>query len=177
LKVSAASQGTMNNLLFGRPSSSDRRGFGYYETIGGGSGATSEGPGADALHTHMTNTRLTDPEILEQRYPVQLRECSIRKGSGGKGRHDGGNGMVKEIEFLEDLDLSLVTSRRTSQPYGLAGGGPGSSGVNRIRRKDSSAFEDLPHACQTKIQAGDILRIETPGGGAFGPHSPSLDKD
>lgn len=168
LGVTAASQGTMNNLLFGRQPSNERSGFGYYETIGGGSGAGPDFTGADAVHTHMTNTRLTDPEILEQRYPVRLKQWSIRHESGGKGLHKGGNGMIREFEFLEPLDLSLVTSRRTSAPYGLNGGGPGSPGKNLIQRNNTEDYEPLPHACQILVQQGDRIRIETPGGGGSG---------
>ena len=127
LAIAAASQGTMNNLLFGDST------FGYYETICGGSGATLAADGADAVHTHMTNTRLTDPEVLEQRYPVRLVEFSIRRGSGGAGRHRGGNGVRRRIEFLRRLDVSILSQRRGPYPpYGLAGGEPGALGRNAL---------------------------------------------
>ena len=120
--LAAASQGTMNNLLFGDAQ------FGYYETLCGGSGATADEPGADAVHTHMTNTRLTDPEILERRYPVRLLEFSIRRGSGGRGRHRGGDGVVRRIEFLRPLEVSILSQRRGPYPpYGMAGGEPGAT--------------------------------------------------
>ena len=166
LGLVAASQGTMNNLLFGRGGPDA---FGYYETIGGGSGATPAGPGASAVHVHMTNTRLTDPEILEARYPVRLREWSIRHGSGGAGQHQGGDGMVREIEFLAPLSVSLLTNRRTTAPYGAAGGGPGQPGRNLLRRSGETTFQDLPPSGTMEVQPGDILRLETPGGGGWGP--------
>lgn len=125
LGLAAASQGTMNNLLFGNDQ------FGYYETICGGSGATAEGPGVDAVHTHMTNTRLTDPEVLEQRFPVRLLEFSIRHGSGGQGRHAGGNGVRRRLQFLTSLRVSLLTQRRGPfPPYGMQGGESGALGRN-----------------------------------------------
>lgn len=160
LGLAAASQGTMNNWLMGNQS------FGYYETVGGGSGATPQGAGADAVHCHMTNTRLTDPEILETRYPVILREFAIRRGSGGNGRHRGGDGMIREIEFQQPMTVSLLTSRRVNQPFGLAGGDSGKRGVNQLIRKDRPI--DLPSRCEIAIQPGDRLRLETPGGGGWG---------
>ena len=161
LGIAAASQGTMNNWLMGDES------FGYYETIGGGSGATSVGDGADAVHVHMTNTRLTDPEILETRYPVVLREFSIRTGSGGAGRKRGGDGMVREIEFLKPLDVSLLTNRRSRSPYGMSGGEPGTAGKNTLVRQSGEEIP-LESRAQLKVKPGDVLRIETPGGGGFG---------
>jgi 5-oxoprolinase (ATP-hydrolysing) len=163
--LAAGSQGTMNNLLFGDGT------FGYYETICGGSGATSAADGADAVHTHMTNTRLTDPEVLEARYPVRLWEFSIRRGSGGAGEHRGGDGIVRRIEFLRPLSLSILSQRRGPYaPYGLDGGGPGALGVNRLERRDESQ-EVLGNLVQTQVEAGDILSIETPGGGGVGAAS------
>ncbi|QDS93407.1 Acetophenone carboxylase gamma subunit [Roseimaritima multifibrata] len=156
----AASQGTMNNLLLGNDH------FGYYETIGGGAGATASQRGADAVHTHMTNTRMTDPEVLESRLPVRLWQFAIRQGSGGKGEHRGGNGMVRELEFLEPLTLSLITSRRTTAPYGQDGGEPGESGKQVLRTK--AGEEELPPAVTRQVEPGDRLVIETPGGGGFG---------
>jgi len=161
LGITAASQGTMNNWLMGDES------FGYYETVGGGSGATATANGADAVHVHMTNTRLTDPEILETRYPVILREFSIRNGSGGPGQHCGGDGMVRAIEFLKSLDVSLLTNRRSSSPYGLEGGGAGVAGKNTLIRK-SGQERDLESRAQLRVEPGDVLRIETPGGGGYG---------
>ena len=163
LGVAAASQGTMNNLTFGDGS------FGYYETICGGSGATRDADGADAVHTHMTNTRLTDPEVIERRYPVRLQEFSIRRGSGGAGRRRGGDGIVRRLEFLKPLSVSLLTERREKySPFGLEGGEPGAIGLNRLRKVGAEEDEVLPGKVQLDVEAGDILTIETPGGGGFG---------
>ncbi len=162
LGVAAASQGTMNNLLFGSAAT------GYYETICGGSGATPEADGADAVHTHMTNTRTTDPEVLEQRYPVRLQEFSIRRGSGGAGRHRGGDGAIRRIEFLAEVEVSLLSQRRGPYaPYGLQGGQPGALGRNILRRADGST-EVLPGTVCFTARPGDSLTIHTPGGGGFG---------
>jgi 5-oxoprolinase (ATP-hydrolysing) len=162
LGVAGASQGTMNNVILGDET------FGYYETICGGSGATAEGPGASAVQVHMTNTRLTDPEILERRYPMRVREFSIRRGSGGVGRHRGGDGVVRRLEFLRRLTLSLLTQRRGSHPpYGTAGGEAGKLGANRLIRADGSEMQ-LGGIAQLEAAAGDILVVETPGGGGFG---------
>jgi 5-oxoprolinase (ATP-hydrolysing) len=166
LGLAAASQGTMNNVLFGDDT------FGYYETICGGAGATRHGAGADAIHTHMTNTRLTDPEVLEHRYPVRLCEFRVRRGSGGKGRHCGGNGVVRRIEFLRAANLSLISQRRGPYPpYGAAGGEPGAIGHNRLLRADGTS-EELPGVAGCKVEPGDVLLIETPGGGGWGQPAP-----
>ena len=163
----------MNNLLFGRGGDDA---FGYYETIGGGSGAGPAGPGASAVHVHMTNTRLTDPEVLETRYPVRLREWSIRRGSGGAGTHPGGDGMVRELKFLAPLSVSLLTNRRLTAPYGVQGGQPGQPGRNQLRRAGEPDFTDLPPAGTFQVHPGDILRLETPGGGGWGaPEPPAND--
>jgi 5-oxoprolinase (ATP-hydrolysing) len=161
LGVAGASQGTMNNLLMGNQN------FGYYETIGGGSGATMAASGSDAVHTHMTNTRLTDPEILESRYPVRLTRFEVRSGSGGKGARKGGEGIHRELLLLEDLDVSLVTSRRGNPPYGAAGGEPGASGEN-YRIDDFGSVTSLPAVCQIRVAAGERIGIKTPGGGGYG---------
>lgn len=167
-ELAAASQGTMNNLLFGDES------FGYYETICGGAGATANAPGASAVHTHMTNTRLTDPEILEHRFPVLLRRFQIRTGSGGTGKYSGGDGVIREVEFLRTLDLSLLTQRRGDYaPYGLAGGQPGQCGRNLLRRANG-AQEELASLASCQVFAGDLLRIETPGGGGWGDHRQAM---
>jgi len=158
----AASQGTMNNLLIG----DDR--FGYYETICGGAGAGPGFDGADAVHTHMTNTRLTDPEVLESRYPVRLVRFAIRQGSGGAGRYRGGCGVIREIEFLEPLDVSIISQRRTTAPYGLHGGGDGACGRNILRRSGADVIELLPPIVSVSVRPGDRLTIETPGGGGWG---------
>ncbi len=162
LGVAAASQGTMNNLLFGDAS------FGYYETICGGTGATPQARGADAVHTHMTNTRLTDPEVLERRYPVRVQEFSIRRGSGGAGRHRGGDGVVRRLEFLSELDVSILSQRRGPYaPFGLCGGRGGQLGRNTLLRVDG-AIEQLPARAHVTVGRGDVLTIETPGGGGYG---------
>jgi 5-oxoprolinase (ATP-hydrolysing) len=163
LGLAAASQGTMNNLTFGDGT------FGYYETICGGSGATPAADGADAVHTHMTNTRLTDAEVIERRYPVRLHEFSIRRGSGGAGQHRGGDGIVRRIEFLKPLTVSLLTQRRGNcDPFGLNGGANGAIGHNTLQRAGSNEPEHLAGRARVDINPGDILRIETPGGGGWG---------
>jgi N-methylhydantoinase B/oxoprolinase/acetone carboxylase alpha subunit len=165
LGLAAASQGTMNNLLFGDAA------FGYYETICGGSGATASAGGADAVHTHMTNTRLTDPEIIERRYPVRVREFRIRHGSGGAGKHRGGDGVVRLFEFLRPLEISILSQRRGPHaPYGLSGASPGALGSNALNRADGR-IEALPALVHVFVQPGDVLTIETPGGGGWGNES------
>jgi 5-oxoprolinase (ATP-hydrolysing) len=162
LGAAAASQGTMNNLTFGDGT------FGYYETICGGSGATPVADGADAVHTHMTNTRLTDPEVIERRYPVRIREFSIRKGSGGDGLHRGGDGITRTIEFLKPLKVSILSERRGPYaPFGLAGGGAGKLGRNSLQKPDGS-LSDLGGKVSLDVVPGDILTIQTPGGGGWG---------
>jgi 5-oxoprolinase (ATP-hydrolysing) len=160
LGVVAASQGTMNNLLIGDET------FGYYETIGGGAGASADSTGANAVHTHMTNTRITDPEILEMRLPLRLTRFAIRHGSGGSGQNRGGNGMIREIEFLRPLQVSMITSRRTTSPYGIQGGQPGQPGRQVLIRGQSQT--KLGSSFTAHVQSGDRIRIETPGGGGFG---------
>ena len=164
LGLAAASQGTMNNFLFGDSS------FGYYETIGGGTGATTDGSGEDAVHSHMTNTRLTDVEVLEKKYPVQLVRFEIRRGSGGAGRNAGGDGIIRQVRALRPLKVSLVTSRRTTAPFGMAGGKPGKSGENWLLRADGERVS-LGSSVQIAIEAGDSILIETPGGGGMGATS------
>jgi 5-oxoprolinase (ATP-hydrolysing) len=154
--AAAASQGTMNNVSFGGPS------FAYYETIGGGAGAGPGFHGAHAVHTHMTNTRLTDPEVLEHRYPVRVVELSLRHGSGGAGRFRGGDGICRELEFLGPVRLSLISERRRLSPFGLFGGASGSPGRNLVNGLEQ------PGRFTKDLVAGDRLRIETPGGGGFG---------
>ncbi len=163
LGLVAASQGTMNNLLMGNER------FGYYETICGGAGAGPGFDGADAVHTHMTNTRLTDPEVLESRYPVLLVRFAIRHGSGGTGQYHGGCGVIREFEFLEALDVSILSQRRLTSPYGLLGGSDGKRGRNTIRRAGVDKEETLPPIVSVSVRAGDRLTIETPGGGGFLP--------
>jgi 5-oxoprolinase (ATP-hydrolysing) len=152
----AASQGTMNNLSFGDAT------FGYYETIGGGSGAGEGFDGASAVHTHMTNSRITDPEVLEARFPVRLVRFAIRRGSGGAGRHRGGDGVIREIEFLAPVDVSLLSERRVRAPFGLAGGQPGAPGRNTLDGRD------LGGKAHVSVRPGQCLVVETPGGGGHG---------
>ena len=156
LGLAAASQGTMNNLTFGGPD------LAYYETICGGAGATPRAPGASAVHTHMTNTRITDPEVLEARFPVRLRRFAIRRGSGGDGLHPGGDGVVRELELLAPVHVSIVSERRRTSPFGLAGGLPGAPGRNRL---DGA---DLGGHASVDAGSGAVLIIETPGGGGWG---------
>ncbi len=159
--LAACSQGTMNNLSFGDDD------YGYYETICGGAGAGPGFPGADAVHTHMTNTRITDPELLERRYPVRLRRFEIRRGSGGDGAFRGGDGVIREIEFLAPAQLSLLSQHRVEKPYGGDGGLHGASGTQRVIRANESN-EMLSGVDSTSMAPGDRFIIETPGGGAWG---------
>ena len=162
LGVVAAAQGTMNNLSFGNARHQ------YYETLCGGAGAGREFDGASAVHTHMTNSRLTDPEILELRHPVRVESFMIRRGSGGAGRHRGGDGVVRRLLFTEALDAALISNRRRIPPFGLEGGEPGLAGRNRVLRADGSS-EELAGMAAVELAAGDTLEIATPGGGGFGP--------
>ncbi|HWA60438.1 MAG TPA: hydantoinase B/oxoprolinase family protein, partial [Caulobacteraceae bacterium] len=161
LGVMANSQGTMNNLTFG---DAERQ---YYETICGGVGATAHGAGASAIHSHMTNSRLTDPEILERRFPVRVEAFGVRRGSGGAGRHAGGDGARRRIRFLAPMETALLSTRRDHAPQGLAGGGPGLAGAQRWIAA-SGAVKDLPGSFSITVDAGDAIEIETPGGGGFG---------
>ncbi|MDG2002797.1 MAG: hydantoinase B/oxoprolinase family protein, partial [Novosphingobium sp.] len=161
LGAMAASQGTMNNFTFGDESRQ------YYETIAGGSGAGPDFAGTDVVQTHMTNSRLTDPEVLETNFPVLLEEFSIRHGSGGAGLHKGGDGAVRRVRFLETMDAGILSNRRVTVPFGLAGGSDGEPGVNRIERADGSV-EQLSATASVRLEPGDVFVIETPGGGGFG---------
>ncbi|MEQ8221701.1 MAG: hydantoinase B/oxoprolinase family protein [Candidatus Eremiobacterota bacterium] len=164
LGVMAASQGTMNNFTFGNGK------YQYYETICGGSGAGPDFDGTSAVHTHMTNTRLTDPEVLELRYPVILEEFSIRNNSGGKGKHRGGDGVIRKIKFREDMTAAILANRRKIPPFGLAGGEPGKCGKNYVEKPDGSLIE-LSGTEKIRVNKGDVFVIETPGGGGFGYNS------
>lgn len=166
LGVQAEGSGTMNNVTFGneRPQ--------YYETVGSGSGAGDGYHGASVVQTHMTNSRLTDPEVLEWRYPVLLREFAVRQGSGGAGRWRGGDGAVRRLEFTEPMTVSTLSGHRRVRPYGMAGGSPGELGRNRVERADGSTVE-LAGCGSTHVEPGDTLVIETPGGGGYGPASTS----
>ncbi len=156
LGLAAASQGTMNNLSFGTSR------FAYYETVGGGAGATRRRSGADAVHTHMTNTRITDAEVLETRYPVRLLEFSVRRGSGGDGARPGGAGIVREFQILSPMTVSLVMGRQKRAPFGLDGGSPGWPGRAYVDGRP------VPGRATFPIAPGQVLRVETPGGGGFG---------
>uniref|UniRef100_A0A7S0G1G6 Hydantoinase B/oxoprolinase domain-containing protein n=2 Tax=Rhodosorus marinus TaxID=101924 RepID=A0A7S0G1G6_9RHOD len=160
--AAAASQGCMNNFTMGD------KNIGYYETIAGGSGAGPDWDGASGVHTHMTNTRITDPEILEQRYPVRLRKFLLRKGSGGVGLHPGGEGVEREIEVTSPLTVSILSERRVHRPWGLNGGGDGACGENYIVRKDGREIF-FGGKNTAVLEPGDAIRICTPGGGGFGP--------
>jgi 5-oxoprolinase (ATP-hydrolysing) len=168
LKKVAASQGTMNNFTFGQ------QGYGYYETIAGGVGAGPGFDGADAVHTHMTNTRITDPEVLEYRYPeVRLEEFSIRQGSGGKGHYQGGNGVVRKIKFLEPSTVAVLSERRVYSPYGLNDAEDGKAGQNILIRSDGK-IENLGGKVKLDVNEGDVVSIETPGGGGYNLTSEQL---
>jgi 5-oxoprolinase (ATP-hydrolysing) len=164
-----ASQGTMNNVLFGNNR------FGYYETLAGGTGAGEDFHGSDAVHHHMTNTRITDPEVIEFRYPVRIVRTTIRTGSGGNGNYRGGNGMIREYEFLEAVNLSLLTQRRLSGPYGIKGGESGKPGRQIIVKIDGSTME-LSSIENIDLEKGDKLVIHTPGGGGFGIRTVGSDR-
>ena len=158
----SASQGCCNNITFG-----DER-FGYYETVAGGSGAGPNWHGQSGVHVHMTNTRLTDPEILERRYPVWLREFHLNYGSGGKGLYNGGDGVIRVIQFLKELTLSVLTDRRVIAPYGLHGGQDGHRGQNLLTRYSDCVTVNLGGKSAVPIEAGDIFTLKTPGGGGWG---------
>ena len=159
--LAACSQGTMNNLLFGNEH------LGYYETISGGSGATARAAGCSAVHTHMTNTRITDPEILETRFPVQLDRFSIRRGSGGSGQHPGGDGVIRSIRALEPIEISFVSQHRNQGPYGLHGGSDGTPGTQYLVLEDGTRHV-LSGCDQYSLETGDAVIVETPGGGGWG---------
>jgi 5-oxoprolinase (ATP-hydrolysing) len=166
LGVLAASQGTMNNFTFGNAT------YQYYETISGGSGAGPEFDGASVVQTHMTNSRLTDPEVLEWRFPVRLESYAIRLGSGGAGRHRGGDGGVRRVRFLEPMTAVMLANHRRIAPFGAAGGLPGAVGRNWVERAaggEGGAREEYGATFAVAMRAGDLFVVETPGGGGFGP--------
>ncbi|WP_129310432.1 hydantoinase B/oxoprolinase family protein [Streptomyces sp. L2] len=175
LGVQAEGSGTMNNVTFGNERHQ------YYETVASGSGAGDGFPGADVVQTHMTNSRLTDPEVLEWRLPVRLDEFAVRRGSGGAGRWHGGDGAVRRIRFLEPMTVSTLSQHRRVPPYGMAGGAPGALGANRVERADGTVTE-LGGSGSADVAPGDVLVIETPGGGGYGrpspdPHQAGEEKD
>jgi 5-oxoprolinase (ATP-hydrolysing) len=161
LGAMAGAQGTMNNFTFGN----DRHQ--YYETVAGGSGGGPDHDGCDAVQTHMTNSRLTDPEVLEWRFPVRVESFEIRRGSGGKGAHRGGDGVIRRIRFLEAMTCAILANRRKVAPFGLAGGGPGALGRNWVERADGR-IEEKGATASWQVEPGDMFVIETPGGGGFG---------
>ncbi|WP_240611099.1 hydantoinase B/oxoprolinase family protein [Oceaniglobus ichthyenteri] len=162
LGVIAGSQGTMNNFVYGNDT------YQNYETICGGTGAGDGFNGASAVHSHMTNTRMTDPEVLETRFPVRVEEFSVRTGSGGAGQYAGGDGVIRKLRFLEDMTVTTLTSHRKIPPHGAAGGAPGAVGENSVERADGSV-EDLGGNSEIQVQVGDVFVMKTPGGGGFGP--------
>jgi len=151
----------MNNFTFGNER------YQYYETIAGGSGAGPDFDGTDVVQTHMTNSRLTDPEVLEWRFPVLLESFEIRAGSGGAGRHRGGNGAVRRVRFLEPMTAAILSNRRRVPPYGMHGGSPGAPGHNYVLRADGGTLE-LGPTDRTEMTIGDVFVVETPGGGGYG---------
>jgi N-methylhydantoinase B len=163
-RIPAASAGSMNNVALGGVVGG--RAFAYYETLAGGAGAGPRGPGTSAIHTHMTNTMNTPVEALEAYYPLRVRRYAVRRGSGGRGRHAGGDGVVREIEFRGPAEVTLLAERRRVPPWGLAGGGPGAPGRDFLVR--GGRARRIPAKATLAVEAGDRLRIETPGGGGFG---------
>ncbi len=161
-RIPAASSGTMNNVTFGGYDPVRKRPFAYYETIAGGMGAHAAGPGLDATHTHMTNSWNTPVEAFEHLYPLRIRAYRVRRNSGGAGHHTGGNGVVKEFEFLTPAEVTILSDCRARGPYGLAGGGPGKPGHNRLNGRT------LPAKTRFPVDVGDTLPVETPGGGGYG---------
>jgi 5-oxoprolinase (ATP-hydrolysing) len=161
LGACASAQATMNNLLFGDAV------YQYYETVCGGTGAGPGFAGTSAVQTHMTNTRMTDPEVLELRYPVRLEEFSIRRGSGGAGRHAGGDGSRRRIRFLRPMEAVIVASRRRVPPHGMQGGAAGAPGRQWVERADGS-IHAMAGCDRALLQPGDVLALETPGGGGWG---------
>ncbi|KAM9308642.1 5-oxoprolinase [Gastrophryne carolinensis] len=167
-QVCAASQGCMNNVTFGNQNT------GYYETVAGGAGAGPHWGGRSGIHSHMTNTRITDPEILEKRYPVVLKRFELRPGSGGDGSFRGGDGVTRELLFRENVILSVLTERRVFRPYGLNGGSPGATGLNLLQRQDGRII-NLGGKTSVPLEPGDIFTLHTPGGGGYGHQSGSSD--
>ncbi len=161
LGILASSQGTMNNFVYGNETHQN------YETICGGTGAGPDHPGTSAVHSHMTNTRMTDPEVVEWRFPVRVESFSIRHGSGGKGRYSGGDGVTRQIRFLEPMTATVLSSHRETEPYGLQGGLPGKKGENSVLHPDGK-ISSLGGNDEIDLAPDDIFIIKTPGGGGFG---------
>jgi N-methylhydantoinase B len=169
-RVPAASQGTMNNLSIGGWDPERQRGYAYYETIGGGMGARPDRDGVDAIHTHMTNTMNTPVEALEFAYPFRVRRYGIRRGSGGDGRFRGGDGIFREIELLRDATVTILSDRRQFSPFGLMGGEPGRPGRNVLIRGEEE--REMPGKVALQARKGDVISIQTPGGGGYGKRVP-----
>jgi N-methylhydantoinase B len=167
--IPAASSGTMNNLTIGGMDSRSGEAipFAYYETIAGGSGASATHDGASGVHTHMTNSLNTPAEALEYSYPFRVTRYSLRPDSRGNGKHRGGDGIVRELEMLTDAEVTMLSDRRKTQPYGLNGGEAGAPGRTTILRADGSE-EELASKGSTRLRRGDRVRVETPGGGGWG---------
>jgi N-methylhydantoinase B len=166
-RIPAASQGTMNNLTIGGLDPRTGKEFSYYETVAGGMGARPTHDGMSGVHTHMTNSLNTPAEALEYAYPLRVREYRIRKNSGGKGKHRGGDGVIREVEVLGAARMSLLADRRKRPPYGLHGGGPGVTGADSIKQKGGKK-KSIAAKGSWELEAGDLVRIETPGGGGWG---------
>ena len=166
-RIPAAASGTMNNLTIGGIDPRTGEPFAYYETVAGGMGARPTKPGVSGVHTHMTNSLNTPAEALEYAYPLRVRRYSLRPGSGGEGKHTGGNGIVREIEVLGDAEVTLLADRRSRGPYGLRGGADGKPGRAQVVRQDG-ATEELPGKFNVRLRPGERIRIETPGAGGFG---------
>ncbi len=164
--VPAASQGTMNNIAVGGVDPRRQTPFAYYETLAGGMGASASGPGESAIHSHMTNTLNTPAEALEYAYPLMVTACGVRRNTGGKGAHCGGDGLVREMKLLSDAEITVISDRRRRGPYGLHGGGPGVPGRNAV--VENGTVREAPGKFHAALRAGDVVRIETPGGGGFG---------
>ena len=166
-RIPAAAAGTMNNLTIGGMDPRTGRPFAYYETIAGGMGARPTKAGVSGVHTHMTNSLNTPAEALEFAYPLRVRRYSLRPGSGGAGKHRGGDGIIREIEVLTDCEVTLLADRRARAPWGLSGGSDGTTGRTTVIRLDGS-LETMPGKFSTRLRSGERIRIESPGGGGWG---------
>ncbi len=165
-EIPAASQGTMNNITIGGYDPRQNRAFAYYETLGGGMGASAKGPGESAIHSHMTNTLNTPVEALEYAYPFMVTQYGIRRKTGGRGQNTGGDGLVREIKLLADAEITVLSERRAQGPYGLQGGEPGTPGKNIVCQ--DGRIKEMPGKFHVRLSRGDSVRIETPGGGGYG---------
>ena len=167
-RIPASSQGTMNNVTIGGDDPRTGMPFAYYETLAGGAGGGPQGPGGSAVHTHMTNTMNTPIEALEYAYPFRVIEYRIRRGSGGDGLNAGGDGLLRSVEFRGNATVTVLSERRSMMPWGLNGGAPGTSGRNYLRRSKASGVEEVPATASVTVEPGDVLTVETPGGGGWG---------